>query len=39
MLMIVAIAAFVLAASCTIPSVSLLLLMAGVGSLIVNLYI
>ena len=39
MLMIVAIVAFVAAASVTIPSVSLLLLMAGIGSLILRLYI
>ena len=37
--MIVAIVAFVAAASVTIPSVSLLLLMAGIGALIVNLYL
>ena len=39
MLMIVAIVAFVAAASVTIPSVSLLLLMAGIGALILDHFI
>ena len=39
MLMFFACVAFVAATCVTIPSVSLLLLMAGLGSLIVNLYI
>jgi len=39
MLMFVAIVAFVAAASITIPSVSLLLLMAGIGALFLDHFI